>query len=313
MSVAEPSLEALPNPLQRYFLATRPPFLAAGAVPVLLGVALAHYSGVAIDIALALVTLLGAVVTHAGVNVLNDYYDALNGTDELNHQRLFPFTGGSRFIQNGVLTKRETARFGFALLGCGALLGVGLLLHSGSGLLIIGLLGVFIGWAYSAPPFALNSRGLGEVCIALGFGLLIVTGADYVQRQAFDALPLLVSLPYALLATALLYINQFPDREADEQAGKRHWVVRLGAQRARWGYPLLVSAAYGALLGLVVAGPLPVAGLLGLLPLPLSLLAARTLLRHAQQPSRLVPAIEQTIRALLLHGVLLALGLWLAT
>lgn len=312
MSVAEPSLAALPNPLQRYFLATRPPFLAASAVPVLIGVALARYSGIHIDTVLALLTLLGAVVIHAGVNVLNDYYDALNGTDDLNHERLFPFTGGSRFIQNGVLTKRETARFGFALLGGGALLGLWLLLHSGSGLLAIGLLGLFIGWAYSAPPFALNSRGLGEVSIALGFGLLIINGADYVQRHEFAALPLLASLPYALLATALLYINQFPDRTADATAGKRHWVVRLGVARARWGYLLLVATAYAALLGLVLAQRLPPWSLLGLLPLPLSVLATRTLLRHAQETPLLVPAIVQTIRALLLHGVLLALGLWLA-
>lgn len=312
MSLAEPSLAALPNPLQRYFLATRPPFLAASAVPVLIGVALAHYSGIAIDIVLALVTLLGAVVIHAGVNVLNDYYDALNGTDALNQERLYPYTGGSRFIQNRVLTCSETGLYGVALLVCGALIGLWLFLSAGSGLLVIGLSGLFLGWAYSAPPFALNSRGLGEVSIALGFGVLIITGADFVQRHSFDPLPLLASLPYGLLATALLYINQFPDRAADEQAGKHHWVVRLGVQRARWGYLLLAVTAYGTLVTLVVANVLPSWSLLGLVPLPLSLLAAHALLTHAQSAAKLVPAIVLTIQALLAHGLLLALGLWLA-
>ena len=312
MSVAEPSLAALPNPLQRYFLATRPPFLAASAVPVLIGVALAHFSGIAIDTVLALLTLIGAVVIHAGVNVLNDYYDALNGTDELNHERLFPFTGGSRFIQNGVLSLQDTARFGAALLATGALIGLWLLFHSGSGLIVIGLLGLFIGWAYSAPPFALNSRGLGEMCVASCFGLLIVSGADYVQRHHFDPLPLFASLPYALLATALLYINQFPDRSADEQAGKHHWVVRLGVRRARWGYLILVAVAYGILPVLVLLRLLPVWSLLGMLPLPLSMKAALTLLNHAHDLPKLSPAIVQTIQALLAHGILVALGLWLA-
>lgn len=308
----EPYPSQFSNPLKLYFRATRPPFLLASLVPVLIGLATAHASRVTLDISLALLTMLGAVLIHAGVNVLNDYYDALNGTDDQNQERLFPFTGGSRFIQNGVLTKRETALFGFALLGCGALLGLWLLLHSGSGLVAIGLLGLFIGWAYSAPPFALNSRGLGEVSIALGFGLLIINGADYVQRHDFAALPLLASLPYALLATALLYINQFPDRMADAAAGKRHWVVRLDVERARWGYLLLVGTAYATLLLLVLIHRLPLWSLLGLLPLPLSVQASRTLLRHAQKVSMLVPAIVQTIAALLLHGVLLALGLWLA-
>jgi 1,4-dihydroxy-2-naphthoate polyprenyltransferase len=312
VSVVEPSRTALFNPLQRYFLATRPAFLAASAVPVLIGVALARYSGFAIDPLLALFTLLGAVVIHAGVNVLNDYYDDLNGTDALNQERLFPFTGGSRFIQNGVLTREQTALFGAALLGCGAMIGLWLSLHAGYGLIVIGLVGLFIGWAYSAPPFALNSHGFGEASIAVGFGLLIVTGADFVQRHHFDSLPLFASLPYALLATALLYLNQFPDRVADEQAGKRHWVVRLGVARARWGYLLLVTAAYGTLLALVVGTVLPAWALLGLLPLPISLSAAHGLLKNAQTVAKLVPAIVQTIQALVAHGALLAVGLWLA-
>lgn len=309
---AEPHPARLTNPFKRYFLATRPPFLLASLVPVLIGLATAHASGVALNGWSALLTMIGAVVVHAGVNVLNDYYDALNGTDDLNRERLFPFTGGSRFIQNGVLSKAATARFGTALLGCGALIGFWLFLQSGSGLLVIGLLGLFIGWAYSAPPFALNSRGLGELCVATGFGLLIVTGSDYVQRHHFDPLPLLASLPYALLATALLYINQFPDRAADEQAGKHHWVVRLGVQRARWGYPLLIAAAYGLNLALVLLGWLPLWSLLGLLPLPLSARASLTILGHAYDLPRLIPAIVQTIQALVGHGVLMALGLWLS-
>lgn len=308
----EPQPLLLANPFKRYFLATRPSFLLASLVPVFIGLATAHADGVVLHGLSALLTMAGAVLIHAGVNVLNDYYDALNGTDDHNQARLYPYTGGSRFIQNGVLTRGATARFGAALLSGGALIGVWLMSHSGNGLLVIGLVGLFIGWAYSAPPFALNSRGVGELCVAIGFGLLIVTGSDYVQRHHFAALPLQVSLPYALLATALLYINQFPDRAADEKAGKRHWVVRLGVARARWGYVMLVAAAYGTLLALVLAGLLPAWGLLGLLPLPLSVLAGRTVVRQAHDLPRLQPAIIQTIQALLGHGMLLSLGLWLA-
>jgi len=311
IALAEPHPARLTNPFKRYFLATRPPFLLASLVPVLIGLATVHASHITIHGVSALLTMVGAVVVHAGVNVLNDYYDALNGTDDLNRERLFPFTGGSRFIQNGVLSKAATARFGATLLATGAAIGLWLLLQSGSGLWIIGLLGLFIGWAYSAPPFALNSRGLGELCVGVGFGLLIVSGTDYVQRHHFESLPLFASLSYALLATALLYINQFPDRAADEQAGKRHWVVRLGVQRARWGYPLLVAGAYGLSLASVVLGTLPLWCLLALLPLPLSLRASLTILGHAHDVPRLTPAIVQTIQALLSHGVLLAVGLWL--
>lgn len=184
-------------------------------IPCLLGIAAVRHSGISPDPASALLTLLGAAVIHAGINVLNDYYDALCGTDDINTDRLYPFTGGSRFIQNAVLTAEQMRRFGWALMTLGTLLGFWLAYLSGAGLLLVGAVGLLIGWAYSAPPLALNSRGLGELGVAAGFGLLIPVGADLVQRGGFDLAPILAGAPYGLLVTNLLYINQFPDRRAD--------------------------------------------------------------------------------------------------
>lgn len=309
VTAGEPCRERLTNPFKRYFLATRPPFLLASLVPALIGLATAYAGGLALDWLAALLTVIGAVVVHAGANVLNDYYDAKNGTDDLNRERLFPFTGGSRFIQNGVLTRAQTARYGVMLLGAGMLIGVILWQRSGNGLLIIGATGLLIAWAYSAPPLALNSRGLGELCIAVAFGLLTVVGADYVQRGDFDTFPLLVAISYGLLTSSLLYINQFPDRKADAAAGKHHLVVRLGPQRARWGYLLMVLVANGYLIAMVAAGEFTPWVLLALLAAPPGLKAAMDLLRFAGQPARLVLAIRLTIVSLLAHGLLLAAGL----
>lgn len=308
VEVAEPCRERLANPLKRYFLATRPPFLMASLVPVLIGLATSYAGGATLQWIPALLTLLGAAVIHAGANVLNDYYDALNGTDEINSDRLYPFTGGSRFIQNGVLTRLQTARFGFLLLGAGMLIGLILWAWSGNGLLVIGAVGLLIAWAYSAPPLALNSRGLGELCIAITFGLLIVTGADYVQRGGFDWSPLLAAISYGLLASSLLFINQFPDRKADDAAGKHHLVVRLGPQRARWGYLLLIFAANGYLMAMVAGGIFSPWVLLALFALLPGAKAALDLLRHATTPARLGVAIRLTILSTLTHGVLLAAG-----
>jgi 1,4-dihydroxy-2-naphthoate polyprenyltransferase len=310
MAASEPTLAALPNPFLRYLLATRPAFLGITSVGCLLGLATAHHGNVALDANLAWVTVLFALVAHAGVNVLNDYFDARNGCDAQNTQRIFPFTGGSRFIQNGVLTQRETAWFGFALLASVIPAGVWLTLHSEAGLLAIGTAGLFIGWAYSAEPLKLNSRGLGELCVAIGFALIVV-GTDFVQRKAFSATAFSAALPYAWLVTAILYINQFPDRAADAAAGKRHWVVRLAPTRAAWGYALLVVLAYAWLTVGVMRGYLPTAALVALATLPLSLRAQQQLIRHAESPSELAPAIRMTLAAAHLHGVLLAGALFL--
>ncbi|MGE0081251.1 MAG: prenyltransferase [Thiohalomonadaceae bacterium] len=313
MAIAEPAVETYLNrPIAKYVAATRPPFLLAALVPCLIGLATAWYDGIAPLALTAVLTSIGALLVHAGVNVLNDYYDALNGTDAANKERIYPFTGGSRFIQNGVLSERETAVFGSALFVASTLIGVVLLPYAGWGLVGVGLVGLLLGWAYSAPPLALNSHGLGEISVALGFGFLIPLGADMVQRGAFDTLPLLAAAPYALLVAGLLYINQFPDWVADAAAGKHHWVVRLRPRRARWGYLGMVLVAYGALLLMVWSEVLPATALLGLLGAPLSLRAAMGVLRHAERPAMLAPAIQLTIAAMLVHGVGLSVGLVLA-
>jgi 1,4-dihydroxy-2-naphthoate octaprenyltransferase len=308
MHLSEPTLARLPNPVLRYFLATRPAFLSVTLIGCLVGLASAFASGGVGSIVLAAVTLLFALLAHAGVNVLNDYYDARNGTDALNTGRIFPYTGGSRFIQNGVLTLRETARFGAALFGVVMAAGLALMLVSSPGLFAIGAAGLFIGWAYSAPPLALNSRGVGELCVALGFGLVVV-GADFVQRTEFSVFPVVASVSYALLVANVLYMNQFPDRAADAAAGKRHWVVRLSVSQARWGYVAIALIAYLWLAGAVVAGALPPTTLLALFAAPLSGLAARDLLRYAHEPGKLQAAIERSIAAACAHGALLAAGL----
>jgi 1,4-dihydroxy-2-naphthoate polyprenyltransferase len=308
MPPAEPTLAALPNPVARYFLATRPPFLTVTLCACLVGLATAWFDAVAFAAYKAVATLIFALVAHAGVNVLNDYYDALNGTDDINIGRIFPFTGGSRFIQNGVLSKTATARFGAGLFAVTMLAGVWLASVSGPGLFVIGIAGLVIGWAYSAPPLKLNSRGFGELCVTAGFALVVI-GADFVQRGALRAPPIIAAMSYALLVTNILYINQFPDRQADAAAGKRHWVVRLAPEQARWGYVLVAVLAHGWLIGAVLIRTLPWPTLLALASVIPAASAARELFQHATEPRRLAPAIRATIGAALLHGLLLAVGL----
>src|SRR5512134_1251983 len=155
MPAAEPTLAAYGNPLARFFAATRPAFLSVTLVGCVLGLAAAHADGVALRPATAFLTLAFALVAHAGINVLNDYYDALNGSDAANTERRFPYTGGSRFIQNGVLSVHATRVFGATLLAAVVPAGLWLAWNSGPGLVAIGFAGLAVGWAYSAPPLKL--------------------------------------------------------------------------------------------------------------------------------------------------------------
>ncbi len=302
----EPTAETLTNPFKRYVLATRPAFLTIAFAGCLLGFATALES--AFSWPLALFTLFLAVATQAGVNVFNDYYDHLNGTDAANVDRLFPFTGGSRFIQNSVMSPRQMLIYALILFGAVIAGGLWLIATRGIGLFWIGVAGLLIGWAYSAPPLKLNSRGFGEICVAAGF-LLIVVGADFVQRGAVSLTPWLLGLPYALLVTNILYVNQFPDRTADLLAGKRHWVARLEPSVAARGYWLILALAVAVLIGLVATDSLPALALISLLAVLPALKAGQVLTAHAAEPAKLVPAVQMTILAAHLQPVLLAAAL----
>jgi 1,4-dihydroxy-2-naphthoate polyprenyltransferase len=147
--------------------------------------------------------------------------------------------------------------------------------------------------------------------VALGW-LIVVVGADYVQRGAFSWAPVAAGLGYGLLVANLLFINQFPDLKADAAAGKKNLVVRLGPQRARWLYPSIALAAHLWLAGAVLAGALPMLSLLALASAFPASVAARRLLREAGRPHVLDPAIRATIGAAMLHGALLAAALFAA-
>lgn len=304
----EPTCERFANPLARYAAATRPAFLSVTLVGCLIGLAAARADGVALEAARAVLTVLAALVAHAAGNVINDYHDAKSGADDANTGRLFPFTGGSRFIQNGVLTMRETALFGYGMLALVVPLGLWLASTTGPGLLAIGAAGLALGWAYSAPPLHLVARGLGEVVIVLCW-LLVAVGADYVQRGAFAWTPVAAGLGFALLVANILYINQFPDHDGDAAAGKRTVVVRLGPESAKWGYFSIALIAYGWLVLQVGRDNLPQACAAAAITIVMSLNAARELREHASSPSELGRAIRLTIAAALLHGLIVAAAL----
>jgi len=179
---------------------------------------------------------------------------------------------------------------------------------AGPVLLLAGV-GILGGVLYTAPPVNLAYRGWGEACIFLCFGILPVVGAYYVQAGRLDVRTIPASLPLACLITNIIWINQFPDHEADKRCGKLNLVVRLGLRRAVLVYDLLLAGALASILSLATndsLGPRVYPGLLGL---PLSVAASAILHRHYATPERLVPAQGLTILAHLATGLLLCLGM----
>lgn len=286
---------------------TRPAFLLLTVVACLLGTATAAACGCGLDWRLAAAATLLAVLAHAAGNVLNDLHDARNGADAANSQGIYPFTGGSRLIQSGAVTEGQTAALAHTLLLVLVPAGLLLAVKTAAGVLLLGLAGLLLVWAYSAPPLRLMARGLGEPVVA-GAWFLVVLGSDYVQRRQFFIIPASAALSFALLVAALLLINGCPDAEADARVGKRTLAVRLGPVGAAWAYLGLVLAAHGWLAFSAWLLIPPAQALWGLVSLPLSLAAAALLLARARQPWRLKPALALTVVATLAHGLGLAVG-----
>jgi len=286
----------------------RVPFLSASVVNVLFGGATAYYCVGAVDWLKFALCVVGVALGHLGSNVANDYFDHRSGNDEANPTPT-PFSGGSRVIQRGLMSPR--AVLVEALVCFAGAAAIGLYLNAvspGNTVLWIALTGGLLGYLYTAWPVRLGYRGLGELTIAIAFGPLPVLGTHFVLTHRFDAVPILGGCALGLLVALILYANEFPDYNADKAVDKRTLPVLLGL-RAGWvGYVVVLAAAYGVIAVGVVAAVLPRAALIGLLPLPLGLWAARHIRQHLEQPLALVPACAATVILHAATGMLLAVG-----
>lgn len=214
-------------------------------------------------------------------------------------------------IQKQILTPNETYYFGLSLFLLAIIIGLVLVWMTNLGLLWIGLVGVLSAYFYSAPPFAFHSRGLGELLVGLNFGILTVLGAYYVQAQSFDTLPIIAAIPLACLVTAILYINEFPDFEADKKAGKNTLVVRLGLDAARSVFVALVALSF-IIVGMGAwTGFFPLATVIVFISLIEAKNAIQVLYQSTDQPQALVPAIKNTIELHLMMSIVLIFSFYL--
>ena len=289
----------------------RVPFLTASTIPVILGatIAWARYHVFAWD--LFIWTLIAGVFIHLGANISNDYFDHTSestGTDDINVEYIRPFSGGSRMIQLGYLTPKEVLAEALIFLAMAVVIGLYLAWVRGIVILIIGVIGVGSAFFYTAPPFHFVKRGIGEVFIGLNFGVLMVFGAFYVQMPLIELEPIIASLPIALLITAVLYINQFPDFHADRDSGKRTLVVRLGRRAAAKGYVLLMAAVYSIIIGSVILNLIAWEAIVGTAVLPIAAVGAFFALRYYDEPLKMIPANAATIQSHMLTGIFMTLG-----
>lgn len=217
-----------------WILAARPKTLTAAAVPIGVAAALVAAEGGHLRLDLTVCALLSALLIQIGTNFFNDAIDFKKGADT--SERLGP----KRVTQSGWVTPRTVLMAGGVAFALAALLGVPLLLSGGLPILVVGLVSLFCGYAYTGGPFPLAYRGLGDLFVLIFFGWVAVGGVYYLNTGTYSLGAFVLGSQIGLLATVLIAINNLRDVETDRKVGKRTLAVLLGTSLARVEIGLLV-------------------------------------------------------------------------
>jgi 1,4-dihydroxy-2-naphthoate polyprenyltransferase len=293
------------SPVRLWLMAARPRTLPAAIAPVLVGTAAAVQVSDEIRVGAFIAALVGSIFIQIGTNLANDYSDARRGADTAD--RLGPV----RVTSSGLVAPRRVLVATWVAFAVAVAAGIYLATVAGVVILIVGAASILAGVLYTGGPRPYGYEGLGELFVFLFFGLVAVNGSYYVQLERLDWLPFGLSLGVGFLATAILVVNNVRDLETDRRAGKMTLAVRLGRQRTRSLYALLIVAGFAAVPVTLLCADGPAWGLLSLLAAPLVGRPLRAVMTRTDGPS-LNAALAGTGALLAAFSALLAAGLLLA-
>jgi 1,4-dihydroxy-2-naphthoate octaprenyltransferase len=230
-------------------------------------------------------------------NAWGDVFDYDSGTDlAVQPQDRTEFSGGKRVLVDGLLSRRQTWGIAAGFTALGLLLGASIVFWREPSVFLLGSAALFLGWSYHGPPLQFAYRGLGELDVVIIYGPVIALATHAVMAGSYAVAVIWAALPLGLLIAAFLWLNEFPDHDADRGAGKNNLVVRLGKQRASRVLPLIYTSAFAVLGTAIWRGTLPTGTALALFAaIPAALACAwcwrdpeAFYRRHPAQPAALI-------------------------
>lgn len=286
--------------IKPYILAIRPKTLTASIGPVLLGLFFAQFEQGFINLPIAGLTLICALLMQMGTNLVNDYFDFKRGIDGENR------LGPTRATQAGLIKPELVKKSYQALFSISFIVGIYLMFHGGLPIILIGLTSLLAAYAYTGGPFPLSHYGLGEVLALLFFGPIAVWGTYYLQTSSPSLTPLALGLGPGLISATIMGVNNLRDIKSDKASGKFTLAVFLGENKMK---ALLM-------LFIFLSGALPVFYMLKMKKITLILpLLALLLFRSNWKRIYLGPidtglnqALAKTGQYMFLYGLLFGLG-----
>lgn len=219
-----------------WFLAARPKTLSASLVPIIAATGLARGLGHEIQWWIVICALMASFCIQIGTNFVNDAMDFKKGADD--EKRIGPM----RVTQQGHFTFKQVMTFAAAFFALAAAFGVPLVVHGGLPILVIGLVSILMGYAYTSGPVPLAYKGLGDLFVILFFGLIAVGGLFYLLTGGYEWAAFILGLQIGFLSTVLIAINNLRDMNTDILVNKKTLAVRLGLQGGRiWIVFLLIA------------------------------------------------------------------------
>jgi 1,4-dihydroxy-2-naphthoate polyprenyltransferase len=293
-----------PSGVRIWLMAARVRTLPAAIAPVLVGTSLAGYQHVFHPLRF-IAALVGAIFIQVGTNLSNDYSDARRGADT--EDRLGPV----RVTAGGLVPPGQVLRATYVSFGVAVLAGIYLIAVAGWELLLVGAASILAGVLYTGGPRPYGYEGLGEVFVFLFFGIVAVAGSYFVQVKHLNWEAFALAVPVGLLAAAILVVNNIRDIDTDRRAGKRTLAVRLGRERTRALFAVIVYGAYLLAPVTWLFGPLSGWLLLSWLTIPLAAEVVRAVRNHTDGPT-LNATLARSGLLQLTFCVLLSAGLLLS-
>jgi len=288
--------------LSIWLRAIRIRFLLASVIAVTNGLAIAYWKYSAIATLYAILTYIGVVFLHASVDLLNDYWDHKRGIDSATKRT--KFSGGTGVLPENLLTPRAVYLAGIVFLILGA--SVGAYFVAIRGIMIAVILGFAVVAIYFYSTTIVNA-GLGELFVAIK-GAMIVLGTLYVQNAVLEPAALYVGAIVGILSATVLFVNSFPDYEADMSKGRRTLVIMLGRKTAPAVFPIFIIAAYAMIAAGIFLGFTKVYSLISFASIPLAIKSILQMRKEPESIERIVPAMALAIAYSRITGFLLALS-----
>ncbi len=288
--------------LSTWFRVIRIRFLLSSVIAVCLGLSINWFQNQTIDVTNAVLTFAGVIALHASVDLLNDYWDFKRNIDT--ETKRTKFSGGTGVLPEGLLQPKQVYVAGIVALILGAAIGGYFIFVNGITIAIILAFAIISIYFYSTR---IVDSGLGEVFVAIK-GTMIVLGTYFVQTSEIIAEPVLGGIVLGVLSSMVLFVNSFPDFDADKASGRKTLVIVLGKKKAASAIWIFPSAAYGVIIIGVITHVLPILSLITLFSIPLLIKSVLGLKQSFDNAEKLVPVMDSCVLYSRITGVLLVLS-----